>query len=782
MAVDLQDDFKSYQEKVAAALVNVTKSANVISTFDLGFHRSYSSDVSKALDSQNAHLLRLTNKLLKAAAKDTSLKVPALKEQEDVDDRWRSIVDIVDGQLEKADAALDEVNGLVKRQSPAQPSTPEPTSRPPKQNNYRNTFGMIKPQKFFDRPVDNFQTGRWRPLLTSKPNAMVALEESIGNEETGFKNPYQPEIEAYTFPTELYEQSQPIPFIPLEDSHPIWVDTEEGMYAMLQELKQAKEIAVDLEHNNNNSYVGMVSLMQISTRENDWVVDTLRPWRENLQCLNEVFTDPTIIKVFHGSSSDIIWLQRDHGLYVVGLFDTYYAAIALNYPGKGLAYLLKKHANFDANKAYQLADWRIRPLPQDYLDYARSDTHFLLYIYDCLRNDLVACSTPTTNLVDYVFEQSKKECLQTYERFVYDRENGLGVDGWLKILVSKNSRALDQKGFGIFKALHEWRDNKAREADEGPHAILSNNYLWACAEQKPRTKFDLFGRFLGVRCPEIVAGDPNLQDELMLVIRRGAEEGEKGPTLQEVIQRNADKLSTVRAFRHANAPIKPQQVNMSLGSTMQQLVKNGDMSSPVHDTSEPVAARAMASSLFGQLPPSHHVAVHDPAIAQIAANGLLPLHISRPIPVPTTVTETIMTDAPPVQPPQDTVPLDDGTGNDTFVLRKQKRRTVDDGIDDEEDQDESFSPTFHGLRAEKRAAKRARKAADKAARESEPTTIPFDYANAPSVLHAPSDKSQTTNPTVKPMNPFTKSLDTTTGAKRNKFGKELAGKSHTFSS
>jgi exosome complex exonuclease RRP6 len=57
---------------------------------------------------------------------------------------------------------------------------------------------------------------------------------------------------------------------------------------------------------------------------------------------------------------DIIWLQRDLGLYIVCLFDTFYACDALNYPGKSLAFLLKKFADFDADKKYQMADWRIR--------------------------------------------------------------------------------------------------------------------------------------------------------------------------------------------------------------------------------------------------------------------------------------------------------------------------------------------------------------------------------------------------------------------------------------
>jgi len=60
---------------------------------------------------------------------------------------------------------------------------------------------------------------------------------------------------------------------------------------------------------------------------------------------------------------DIIWLQRDFGLYIVGLFDTYWAARTLGFAGHGLAFLLKKYIDFDADKQYQLADWRLRFVP-----------------------------------------------------------------------------------------------------------------------------------------------------------------------------------------------------------------------------------------------------------------------------------------------------------------------------------------------------------------------------------------------------------------------------------
>src|SRR5690606_21054956 len=112
------------------------------------------------------------------------------------------------------------------------------------------------------------------------------------------------------------------------------------------------------------------------------------------------FTNPKIVKVLHGSDNDILWLQRDFGLYIVNLFDTGQAArvlgmllIYLNltkteYPSFSLAYLLKFFCGIDADKKYQLADWRVRPLPSEMVKYARQDTHYLLYIYDRIRTEL----------------------------------------------------------------------------------------------------------------------------------------------------------------------------------------------------------------------------------------------------------------------------------------------------------------------------------------------------------------------------------------------------------
>ena len=69
---------------------------------------------------------------------------------------------------------------------------------------------------------------------------------------------------------------------------------------------------------------GLTCLMRISTATRDFVVDVLVPEvRQELQLLNETFANPDIVKIFHGADWDIKWFQRDFGIYVVNMFDTY---------------------------------------------------------------------------------------------------------------------------------------------------------------------------------------------------------------------------------------------------------------------------------------------------------------------------------------------------------------------------------------------------------------------------------------------------------------------------
>lgn len=139
---------------------------------------------------------------------------------------------------------------------------------------------------------------------------------------------YRYEIEHISYPQRMFAHSEAVPPRSFEETPFTWIDTQDGLLNLLDKLRVAPEIAVDLEHHSYRSFAGFLCLMQISTREEDFVVDTLA-LREELQELNEVFTDPRIVKIFHGAESDIVWLQQNFNLYIVNLFDTFHASKVL---------------------------------------------------------------------------------------------------------------------------------------------------------------------------------------------------------------------------------------------------------------------------------------------------------------------------------------------------------------------------------------------------------------------------------------------------------------------
>ncbi|KAL8953599.1 MAG: hypothetical protein Q9222_000525 [Ikaeria aurantiellina] len=530
--------FKKLQRDVSSALVDTTRTASRISSEDLAFQRSINPEVSRRLDGQSKRLLSLVRNLNKTASAGTDAVPPRLKNVESVDDEWRGIVDIVDNLLEKADACLDEFTGVIKKLTPSRPSDPVTmsTKRPLAKHEYRNQ-NLPKPQRLFRNVPRNEETTPFRPLLQTKPNGLTSLEDSLvmtPSQEGSlqYKHPYHDEIVQSNFPDAAYVQSDPLPYSPFESTTATWVDTPEAVQDMLRDLRRAKEIAVDVEHHDLHTYIGLVSLLQISTREKDWIVDTLVPWREDLQILNEVFTDPRIIKVLHGSTSDILWLQRDLGLYIVGLFDTYHASRLLRYQKRGLAYLLQRFTKYEPDKRYQMADWRMRPLPEQMFDYARSDTHFLLYIYDNLRNELLTNSdltSPDGNLIDSVRDSSKAEALQRYERPFYDAATGMGLNGWYNIL-SRSLGLFSREQFAVFRAVHQWRDQIARQKDESLMHILSNHALQAIAREIPTELPVLLGY-----CHPISSTMKKSAAELIEVIKETKANGANGPEPKDLM-------------------------------------------------------------------------------------------------------------------------------------------------------------------------------------------------------------------------------------------------------
>lgn len=363
-----------------------------------------------------------------------------------------------------------------------------------------------------------------------------------------------------------------------------WIDTEADLAKLVGRIndpsQNVREIAVDLEAHSHRSFGGITCLMQLSLRRNDgsgdsnshnasvetasdFLIDTISLRSVMNRHLAAVFSDPDIVKVMHGADSDIPWLQRDFGIYVVNLFDTGRAARALpHFSSAGLAYLLGRYAGVEADKKHQLSDWRQRPLPDEMAAYATSDTTFLLDIYDRVKLELQSHPDPDVSVTS-VLNDSKKVCLIRYDKEPFR------PSGYTNIISSKRNKrkrstSLDPRHESVLKELYDWRDRTARDLDESLHYICPSSALLRIATMCPRTVGALQG--LINPCPPLVV---RCSDEILRLIKQafdsvGSKTGPApSPGRTKPVASSPEKISLLRAsaspfaFKPADEEDKP---------------------------------------------------------------------------------------------------------------------------------------------------------------------------------------------------------------------------------
>lgn len=430
----------------------------------------------------------------------------------EIEDKLEALIDANDSMIEKVGMLLDEASGskpktlplLVKtKQDQADVSIASWNKKNTESTQQRQSFHMMyaknttRPQLKFEEKVDNSNVP-FRPIIRHKPNALKPLvldqeqkfqsvQEFIAQQreevETGkpadsAPHPYQYEIETFEPDDSFLEVEEGYRYQPVDETPLTFVSTSKQLEDLSHLLKNQKAFAVDLEHHSYRSFQGFTCLMQISTRDQDYIVDTL-DLRNKLHILNESFTDPKIVKIFHGAGMDVEWLQRDFGIYVVNLFDTGEASKLLGLARNSLAFLLKHYCNVETDKKYQLADWRIRPLPEAMKMYAREDTHYLLYIYNKMKEDLINLGNNQKNLLKAVFQRSKTIALRKYHKPLFTNVSYMA-------LYKKNRKSFSPKQIHAFRLLYAWRDSIAREEDESTGYVLPNHMLFQIAEHLPR--------------------------------------------------------------------------------------------------------------------------------------------------------------------------------------------------------------------------------------------------------------------------------------------------------
>ncbi|KAF2350435.1 3'-5' exonuclease domain [Trinorchestia longiramus] len=410
-------------------------------------------------------------------------------------DKMEMIRDANDCLIERINSEIDEAAGIQREGTMEFPQAHITTVEarrsvlPGREDSTLNSSMILmasrnvqKPQLFFSEKVDNSSKRPFVPIIKDKPNSLKPLAIMVCVTKNGteyFSHPYQYELEHWS--PNMQTLGVPVqPVVPpaVSDTPLQMIDSETSLLAAIEELKQCSHIAVDVEHHAFRSYLGLTSLVQVSSRTKDYIIDPIK-LRGRLSRLNEVFTHPKITKVLHGADSDVLWLQRDCGVYLVNMFDTHVAAVLLEFPQRSLAALLNTFCNVQADKRYQRADWRIRPLPSSFIEYARQDTHYLLYIHDLLHNLLLDRANGDTNLLQAVYDRSTALCMQRYEKPVVTEESYLP-------LYTRSRKSFNNKQLHALQQLFLWRDRTAREHDESVDFVLPRHMLLHMAEVLPK--------------------------------------------------------------------------------------------------------------------------------------------------------------------------------------------------------------------------------------------------------------------------------------------------------
>ena len=328
----------------------------------------------------------------------------------------------------------------------------------------------------------------------------------------------------------------------------IWIDRQAAFDEAMARIAAQPVVAIDTEADSLHSYFDKVCLIQMSIPDEDFVIDPLA--KIDLAKFGELLANPEIVKVFHGGDYDLRILNRDFGFVVANLIDTMVSAQLLGYEAFGLAALLDRHFGVKVNKTHQRADWAMRPLTADMLDYAASDTRYLIALYGKLREELEALGR---------WEWALEEFGRLEKIRYRDRDSNEDEPEPFRKL--KGIGGFDRRTLGIVRELHIWRDGLARAADRPPFKIIGNDALLEIAKEKPKSRNELekikaVSRFHSGRYGSEITGI--VRRILEVPEEQLPERGESKPWIRDrALEARIDRLKKIRDQHAKELKIEP---------------------------------------------------------------------------------------------------------------------------------------------------------------------------------------------------------------------------------
>lgn len=221
-------------------------------------------------------------------------------------------------------------------------------------------------------------------------------------------------------------------------------------------------IAMDTESNSFFHYPEQLCLIQIATPDRVYLIDTII--LKDLSSLGKILAEAAIEKVIHGADYDVRSLDRHGGIRIHNLYDTSIAARFAGMTHFGLSALIEDllHVTITKSKRLQRANWGLRPLSAEAIDYASTDVRYLFALRDILDKRLASLGRTA-----WVAE----ECARLEEV----KYNPLNLETAYFSL--DGARNLDGRGLAVLRSLHLFRENEARRQQRPPFFIIPDPAL-----------------------------------------------------------------------------------------------------------------------------------------------------------------------------------------------------------------------------------------------------------------------------------------------------------------
>jgi ribonuclease D len=242
----------------------------------------------------------------------------------------------------------------------------------------------------------------------------------------------------------------------------------------LTEISDVKELALDTEGASFHRFLDRIYLLQLSTRDRSAILDPL-PIGSPAK-LGQLLQSNDVEVVFHDADYDLRLLHQDYGWHVTNIFDTRVAAQLLGIKSFGLAALLEQYFDVKLDKKHPRADWSMRPLTPDMLEYAAQDTRYLLQLRDHMKGEL-----QRRGRLHWAQEEF---ALLEGTRWEAEEE----MEGFLRL---KGARDLSRRELAVLREVANWRDTVAAQLDRATFRVMGNEVLFELARRAPRSVSEL---------------------------------------------------------------------------------------------------------------------------------------------------------------------------------------------------------------------------------------------------------------------------------------------------